>query len=738
MDKILFYKDINENSAPFTEDQLGRKGLSLALLTKFKLPVPPFFILTTGLFKHYLSELSKNVQIGTLEELKKEIISSPLPPEYNELLSENYRQLSGFGKSWVAIRGSISAPKHPSITFSGQLDTFLNIRDVSEIELAIKEIYASLFSENVYEYLKKNNISYSDISVAIIVQKMIQAEVSGVMYTFDPITLNKNNVSVEAVFGLGDVLNDGTINPDIYVVSKNNYEILEKRIVPQEWMKVRRIGDISSLEHVQKIKISKVWQYSQKLDENLIRELASIGGRVESIIDPFQIVEWTMEGGSLWVLQIKAVSPKLVTSTVQSAQESVQPENNQRISTMTVPEAHARITEAIENEKPKAKRKKNPEEIQETLLFLGNPASPGTAYGRALILSNEVLKQDQLLQQLLDESNKETILITEEFSSKLEQFFYRVGAVITNYGGINSDAAITARELGLPAIVGTRIATVFIQNGTLLKIDGTSGTVYRVDELPDVEKISAPKISKAQQEAAKTTTEQYDLTPRQKNPISGPVDSFRLFIPSYIGNSHYLYLDDNSKVDHDTDYAGIAMSVRDFGSVAAKRLKRLKNSISGSLYVIIEDLASLDSVMEKKRKLSAQNIRRSKKVKIIVEVSTFFSLLNLERFVGLNIDGFVFNLEKLNATYGLGHQKYDENLLNLLHTNIQKVKNQQLDLLACSVSSDLIQVPLGKEITAIANAGCNSIFVTKGDKTISSDLMREFSSAFQSTLLVKK
>jgi hypothetical protein len=141
--------------------------------------------------------------------------------------------------------------------------------------------------------------------------------------------------------------------------------------------------------------------------------------------------------------------------------------------------------------------------------------------------------------------------------------------------------------------------------------------------------------------------------------------------------------------------------------------------------------------MEKKRKLSAYNLRRSRKIRILLEVGSFFTLLNLERFTGLSIDGFVFNLEKLSATYGNGSGTIDDNLLLLLQSNIQKVKQQQLHMLACAIPSEMITSPLSKEIISIAKSGCNSIIVNGGKKTVSNDIMVEFSSAYQSAILTK-
>ena len=347
------------------------------------------------------------------------------------------------------------------------------------------------------------------------------------------------------------------------------------------------------------------------------------------------------------------------------------------------------------------------------------------------------------LEELLSEATKETILVTEEFSSKLEPFFYKIGGVITNYGGINSDAAITSRELNLPAIVGTRIATVFIQNGTLLKIDGTSGTVYRIDALPEPEKghthssKTAPSMSKASREANEVTSSEYSLQTKSRLSESPENDVFKLFLPNYLGNSHYLLVDEQSKVDTDLDYSGVLLNVKDITAATAKKFKKLKHTISGALYLVIDDSSSVDTIMEKKRKLSAYNLRRSRKIRILLEVGSFFTLLNLERFTGLSIDGFVFNLEKLSATYGNGSGTIDDNLLLLLQSNIQKVKQQQLHILACAVPSEMISSPLSKEIISIAKSGCNSIIVNGGKKTVSNDTMIEFSSAYQSAILTK-
>ena len=338
------------------------------------------------------------------------------------------------------------------------------------------------FSDRSYDYLKRNGISYGEVSTAIVVQKMIQAEVSGIMYTYDPITLNQEHASIEAVFGLGDVLSDGNINPDVYTVSKKNLEIVEKKIVPQEWMKVRKTDDVESLEHLQKITISKMWQYSQKLDDSLVRELAKLAETIETALGGPQVIEWSMERGSLYVLQTKPMN-------VASEQQGMGIKDaHHKITSMKDIDAFSNIADeaaiTVSHEIP-ADQQPVPTPPTETLIFTGVPASPGVAYGETLVITSTSEISEESLTSLKETTTKKHIIVTDEFNSTLEPLFLKAGGVITNFGGANSDAAITAREVHIPAIVGTRIATSFLQSGTLIKIDGSSGAVYRVDSIPE-------------------------------------------------------------------------------------------------------------------------------------------------------------------------------------------------------------------------------------------------------------
>lgn len=713
---ILFSKDIRDLQETHKESELGRKGLSLTLLQKFLLPVPDFFVIKTHIFKTLMSKVSHNANIATLEELRKEIVDNELPEHLGRDIETVYRRMSGFGKAWVAVRASISCPNHPEITFSGLLDTYLNVRDVTEIELAAKEIYASAFSQSVNDYLKNHGLSYADISVAIVVQKMIQSEVSGTLYTFDPITLNRDRVAIEAVFGLGDVITDGSINPDTYIVTKQNNEVIEKKVVPQEWMKVRRIGEISELEHIQKIKISKTWQYSQKLDESLIKELTAIASRIETIFDRFQVIEWTMEGGRIWILQIKTVTPKNKEPLAKAKEVLGQPPHRLKKKQPT-------SDTNSEDTNPIAELK----DTSDTLLFLGNPASPGIANGKALIMSPEITKDDSLIRKLLQQCTKQTILVAEEFSSTLEPFFYVVGGVITNFGGINSDAAITARELGLPAIVGTRIATTFIQNGTDLKIDGTSGTVYKVDAPKD---ISISDIPEVQQQLPDTTPTAPQI--EKKQPVLEP-SVVKIFVAPKVGQSSYCYIAPDDKIDTSQDYYGAMIEVNEVDNNIIRKIKKTKTHISGTVYIAILQALTLDELYERKRKLSIKNIRRTKKTKIILNISSFYQLLHLKDFAESGIDGIILDLESLLRQYQATSP--DDTLIEFIAQQLATLKQIPLEIISASIKSNDIIEAFPKYIVHLAQSGCNSVVISKGSKQLSLQDIISFSTAYSAAIL---
>ncbi len=305
-----FFLDEDFTSSDVSEDIVGRKGVSLFNLQDLDVPVPPFFVISSSVFTQYIANnLDKKMSPDTaLSDLQKKIREGDFDAEIKNELLTSYSRLSGFTDAWVAVRSSIVPPiDKRDLSFAGLLDTKLNIKGLDDLVDAIKEVYASVFTEKVAHYLSSNNSSIAGIKVSIVVQKMIQAEASGILFTVDPISQNKDLLMTEAVFGLGDVIAAGEITPDQYVIDKKTLDFKEKKIVPQEWMMVRKIKRQKEDESIQKVQISKAWQHQQKIDNRYLKELAEICIKIEKQMGNPQDVEWVLEGSRLWILQTRNI-----------------------------------------------------------------------------------------------------------------------------------------------------------------------------------------------------------------------------------------------------------------------------------------------------------------------------------------------------------------------------------------------------------------------------------------------
>jgi len=305
------YLDDDFHLNQVSEDALGRKGYSLFQLRELDVPVPAFFVASASFFSEYIAAVvGTTTDMNSLDAVSKKIRQSSLPKELHDEIASGYSRLSGFADSWVAVRSSIVLPAtHRHLSFAGLLDTSLNVRGIEDVTEAVKKIYSSAFTAKVAQYLTPHGLTIADIKVAIVVQKMIQAEVSGITFTVDPISQDPDYLTVEAVFGLGDVIARGEITPDQYTLHKKTNEFREKRIVPQDWMMVRKVRHKKGENGEQKIKISKAWQHHQKIDNKFIIELAKIAQRIEVDLGEPQDIEWVFESGRIWLLQTREIEP---------------------------------------------------------------------------------------------------------------------------------------------------------------------------------------------------------------------------------------------------------------------------------------------------------------------------------------------------------------------------------------------------------------------------------------------
>jgi pyruvate,water dikinase len=251
----------------------GGKGASLAAMTEAGLPVPPGFAIAA-------SVLERSVDAGRLRELAlaraaedaQTLVRSAAPP--SEEIAAAYETLGADG---VAVRSSATAEDSEAASFAGLQETFLNVQGADEVAAKVVECWASFFSERALFY-RSHKGSLEDLSMAVVVQAMVPAEKAGVVFTVDPIRHRRDQMIIEAVFGLGEQVVSGEVTPDHYIVDRSG-------AAKREHLSSRGV-----LSHAE------------------LRELAELGRRLEEHFGTPQDVEWAIAGGQIYLLQSRPVT----------------------------------------------------------------------------------------------------------------------------------------------------------------------------------------------------------------------------------------------------------------------------------------------------------------------------------------------------------------------------------------------------------------------------------------------
>lgn len=506
--KVFFFEDYSAKE--LNENKVGRKGLSLFKLKDMDVPVPEFFVVSSDVFvEHSLKVFKGNKEklLGKGKnpeafEIESMMVNEILDKEAQEEILSAYTRLSGFTDAWVSVRSSVVFPDDKDVSFTGIFSTELNVRKYDELLPSIKRIFSSMFSDDVVAYAKRMNIDISDVKMAVVVQKMVQSEVAGIVYTVDPISQEKTKLNIEAVYGLGDVISLGEVTPDTYLLNKKDLSTVEKHIAPQEWMKVRTMKQVKKMNQgVEKIKISKGWSHKQKLSDKDIQEISKISLVIEDRSGEAQNIEWVLSGGRFWVLQNKPVRFKsldfevqsefvvnvrsnvreeilgfiekfeskdqMISSAMTEAKKIVQKNNDEEIKRLEELIVQAKKELDVELNKPETKR--------EDFVISGIGASFGTVTGKINIVDGPIVKK----------YTKGDILLIKRYSSEMEGMILSSGGIIMETGGLTSDTAILCREFKIPAVVGAATASSLLEDGDIVKLDGNSGTIYKSSKLID-------------------------------------------------------------------------------------------------------------------------------------------------------------------------------------------------------------------------------------------------------------
>ncbi len=292
----------------------GGKGVNLKKLIKIKIPVPSGFVILATTFEKFLEETDINVEIEAMwdriniediksveensEILRDLIIKAKIPKNIRKKILNAFKELKA---KYVAVRSSATTEDSKINSWAGELETHLNTTEENLLE-NIKKCWASLYTSRAIFYRVQRKLKRKQISVAVVIQKMIQSEISGVCFTVHPVTKDKNQIIIEAAWGLGEIIVSGQITPDTYVIDKRNLKILDANVNEQKKM-IIKMGNQNKTIVVPKIK-----QFRQKLSSKKIIELAKLCTKIEKHYKNPQDIEWALEKNKFYIIQSRPIT----------------------------------------------------------------------------------------------------------------------------------------------------------------------------------------------------------------------------------------------------------------------------------------------------------------------------------------------------------------------------------------------------------------------------------------------
>ena len=459
MPNISWFKDISKDAI----NLVGGKGLNLGIMYNIGLPIPPGFVATTDAFKLFLDENRLNYKIFSLlanldvedsanlqnvaKEVQDLIIASEMPETIKNEITEAYDNLnidygsfkntskaaldilkSGRDLPYVAVRSSATAEDVLEFSFAGQQETYLNIRGVNNLIKSVQKCWASLYTARAIYYRVKNNFPHEKVFIAVVVQKQIQSQKAGVIFSINPATNNPDELVMEAAYGLGEVVVSGAVLPDQYVLDKATLNLKEKLINKQDWMLTL---DVNLGYNVKKT-IPEEKKGEQKLNDFELKKLGELTKKIEEHYGTAQDIEYAVEGTNVYIVQTRPVTTlKKIASFMDKK-----------------------------------------EEISATPLLKGLPASPGISVGKVrLIVEVSDLPKIQQGDVLVAKNTRPDYVVAMK----------KAIAIVTDTGGVASHASIVSRELGIPCIVGTSNATQILKDGDIITVDGFTGKIYSGD-----------------------------------------------------------------------------------------------------------------------------------------------------------------------------------------------------------------------------------------------------------------
>jgi pyruvate,water dikinase len=418
---------------------VGGKGASLGEMASLGLPVPRAFVVTAQAFRRFLVETDLEEKIFSLSDkldvennaalekaadaAKTLVMKAKMPVAIREEIRKAYKKMSK-SDLIVAVRSSATAEDLPDASFAGQQETYLNIKGEAALLSAVQKCWASLYGARAIYYRAKQGFDDRTVNIAVVVQQLVHSDKAGVMFTSHPITGEPQTI-IEGSWGLGEAVVSGSVSPDNYVFDQRSEKVTDRRIAN------KKVEIIADGDHGTKlVDVDSARQDAQVLSDAEVEKLAMYGKIAENHYGIPQDVEWGIVEGTIYILQSRPIT------TIGNKKE----------------------VKGMSRQKQDAK-----------IILQGQGAAPGIASGKVVVIRD--VKDTGAVKE-------GDILVTRMTNPDMVPAMRKVAAIVTDEGGMTCHAAIVSRELGTPAIVGTKTATQILKNGQLVTVDGERGLIY--------------------------------------------------------------------------------------------------------------------------------------------------------------------------------------------------------------------------------------------------------------------
>ncbi len=449
---VLWFNEVRNTDVSL----VGGKNASLGEMINAGLPVPPGFAVTAFSYERYIQEKDIAVQIYKIitetvtdlndpkqydtasKKIRELIEKTPMPKDMETAIRNAYKELNqrlDLKDTFVAVRSSATAEDLPDASFAGQQETYLNVKGPDDLIDKVRKCWSSLFTPRAIFYRNEKGFAHEKVFISVGVQKMVNSGCAGVMFTINPVTGDRGEIVIEGNYGLGETVVSGAVNPDDFVIDKANTTIKERRISRKtvEYIRDPKTGKTVHLDvPADKQKITCI-------DDREILALAELAKRIEKHYNKPMDIEWAIDQDLPYPQNM---------FIVQARPETV-------FGTKTM-------------EAPKMEESKH-EQLK--VIVRGISAGRrGYGIGKATVVLNP------------DDANRDMkkgdILVTGMTDPDFVPFMKMASAIVTDKGGITSHAAIVSRELNIPCVVGTEIATQVMKTGQDYTVDSRNGIIY--------------------------------------------------------------------------------------------------------------------------------------------------------------------------------------------------------------------------------------------------------------------